>query len=116
VADPHRESKRGRRWPWVFVALALAFGLGSLGCFEGFDLEDKEPPPGYAGGVCLPQGCYEAVECLVEHDICVDPADPCRGIYCGGNGTCTIDMTKGNQPLCVCDVGFSNETYAYFCI
>jgi hypothetical protein len=99
-------------WPPLGAVLIVSLGFG---CFKGYDLEDKEPPPGYAGGFCLPEGCYDAVECLVEHNVCVDPFDPCRGIYCGGHGTCAIDMTNGNQPLCVCDLGYTNDAYAFFC-
>lgn len=104
--------RAARTW---LALLSLALGSASA-CFTGYDLEDKEPPPGFPGGVCLPEGCYGAVECMVEEDVCIDPVDPCKGVYCGGHGTCAIDMTMGNQPFCVCDPGYSNETYAFFCI
>jgi hypothetical protein len=112
VAIPDHGPAARRRWPWLLLMLVTSSGLA---CFHGFDLEDKQPRPGYAGGVCLPDGCYDAVECLVEENICVDPFDPCRGVYCGGNGTCAIDMTNDNQPLCVCDPGTTNTQFAYFC-
>jgi hypothetical protein len=111
VALPHR-SQRGLGLGLFGMMMLASLGLG---CFTGYDLEDKQAPPGYAGGICLPQGCYDAVECLTEHDVCFDPAEPCRGIYCGGHGTCTIDMNNDDQPLCVCDPGYTNEVYAFFC-
>jgi hypothetical protein len=102
-------------------ARTLALLLGTLvglvsGCFSGYDLEDKEPPPGFPGGICLPEGCYGAVECLTSEDVCIDPTDPCKGIYCGGNGTCAIDLQNDNLPFCVCDPGYTNEMYAFFCM
>ncbi|NVB37996.1 hypothetical protein G6O69_09145 [Pseudenhygromyxa sp. WMMC2535] len=96
------------------LALGVLFGLGA--CFSGADLDDKEPPPGYAGGSCVEgQGCRVPALCYEGPEVCYDPTDPCEGFYCGGHGTCTIDMDNGNRPLCVCELGYSNETYAFYC-
>ena len=98
--------------------ILLAALLGSVGagaCYRGYDLEDKEPPPGHAGGACLMQGCYDMGQCYEDEQICYDPADPCKGIYCGGNGVCGVDIDTG-LPFCQCDPGFSNETYAFYCM
>lgn len=95
---------------------AVVFTLGlALGCYHGFDVEEKQPPPGHAGGTCLDQGCYNAGVCYVEENVCLDPADPCKGIYCGGHGTCGVDLDT-NYPFCSCDGGYANEPYAYFCV
>jgi hypothetical protein len=96
------------------VASVLALGL-ALGCYQGFDVEDKEPPPGHPGGTCLNQGCYGAGQCYVQENVCLDPADPCKGIYCGGSGTCGIDLDT-NYPFCNCDAGYTNQPYAYYCV
>lgn len=102
--------------PRVLVALALAalIGVAFGGCYRGFDVEDKQPPPGHAGGACVVEGCYLPYACIEEHQVCYDPSDPCKGIYCGGYGTCGFDMSTG-LPFCSCDPGFTNEVYAYFC-
>jgi hypothetical protein len=92
------------------LVLALVFG-----CYHGFDVEEKEPPPGHPGGTCLPEGCYGANECYAEEDVCLDPVDPCKGIYCAGFGSCGVDLDT-NRPFCSCDSGYTNEPYAYFCI
>ena len=98
------------------LAYCLALGVAAVfGCYRGFDVEDKQPPPGHAGGTCLQGGCYNGVQCYAEENICLDPADPCKGIYCGGNGSCGIDIDT-NYPFCACDPGYTNEPYAYFCI
>lgn len=107
VAAPHRR----------LAALAFAFAASMglvVGCYHGFDVEDKEPPPGHPGGTCLPAGCYDAGVCHPQENVCLDPADPCKGIYCGGHGTCGIDIDT-NYPFCSCDPGYSNDPYAYFC-
>jgi hypothetical protein len=96
------------------TAIVLALGL-VLGCYQGFDVEDKEPPPGHPGGTCLNENCYDPGACYVEENVCIDPADPCKGIYCAGHGTCGIDIDT-NHPFCSCDAGYTNEPYAYFCI
>ncbi|PRP93636.1 hypothetical protein [Enhygromyxa salina] len=93
----------------------LAVLLASVGCYRGFDVEDKQPPPGYPGGSCLVgSGCNQGAQCLAEAQVCIDPLDPCKGIYCGGNGSCSFDLDT-NAPFCACDPGFTNESFAFFC-
>jgi hypothetical protein len=58
--------------------------------------------------------CYLPAVCIDEHEVCHDPFDPCKGIYCSGNGTCGVDMAT-SLPFCVCDPGYTNQAYAYFC-
>jgi hypothetical protein len=93
--------------------VGLSLGLG-LGCYHGFDVEDKQPPAGYPGGQCMGGACYGTTECVADENVCIDPADPCKGIYCGGNGACGLDLDT-NLPFCTCDPGYTNEIYAYFC-
>lgn len=100
---------RQLRWlaPWLVVVLG--------GCYTGGELEDKEPPPGYPGGFCLaPEAtCNSGLVCF-DDSICYDPAEPCKGVFCGGNGVCVIDVDDG-APRCMCDPGYTNETYSHFC-
>ncbi|RMG98398.1 MAG: hypothetical protein D6705_05985 [Deltaproteobacteria bacterium] len=99
----------------VFAFLALA------GCFRGGERE-KEPPPGYAGGLCLaptaamPQPhCVDGSVCNAERGFCYDPFDPCRGFFCGGSdrGACVVDAE--NLPSCTCFAGYSTEQYELLC-
>lgn len=99
----------------ALAAALVGLGVGVSGCYRGFDVDDKQPPPGYAGGQCLPAGCYEPAACLDGENICLDTLDPCKGVYCGGYGTCGIDLDT-NIPFCACDPGYTNEPYAYFCV
>ena len=95
------------------VALVGALGLLGAGCYSGAELEDKEPPPGYPGGRCLDTGgCLDGI-CL-DGEACFDPDDPCKGFYCGGNGSCMVEVDDG-APMCMCDLGYSNAPYTYFC-
>lgn len=106
-----------RRTRGLLAALGLTalIGVGFGGCYRGFDVEDKEPPPGHAGGSCVLDGdCYAPYACIADEDVCYDPTDPCKGIYCSGHGTCGFDMNTG-YPFCSCDAGYTNEVYAYFC-
>lgn len=103
----------GRRTLAAF-ALAALTGAGFGGCYRGFEIEDKQPPPGHAGGSCVNDGCYLPYACILDHQICYEPTDPCKGIYCGGHGTCGLDMAT-NLPFCSCDLGYENQAYAYFC-
>jgi hypothetical protein len=113
--SPRRSKRRSAR----VLALGL-FGLGFVGsvgvggCYHGFDVEDKQPPPGHAGGSCVLDDCYQPYACISAEQVCYDPLDPCKGIYCSGHGTCVFDM-GANLPVCSCDVGYSNDPYAYFC-
>jgi hypothetical protein len=97
------------------LVLAALTGAGFGGCFHGFDVEDKEPPPGHPGGACVTGGCYVPSVCITDEDVCYDPMDPCKGIYCGGHGTCGLDMAT-QLPFCSCDLNYTNEPYAYYCI
>jgi hypothetical protein len=98
----------------VALALAALTGAGFGGCYRGFDVEDKQPRPGHPGGACVLDDCYEPSVCIIDQQVCYDPTDPCKGIYCGGNGTCGLDMAT-SLPFCSCDLGYGNEAYAYFC-
>ncbi|PRP97561.1 hypothetical protein ENSA5_32540 [Enhygromyxa salina] len=89
-------------------------GLVLGGCYSGFDVEDKQPPAGFPGGKCLGSVCNQGVECIVDEQVCVDLVDPCKGIYCGGNGACGVDLDT-SLPFCTCNPGYTNEMYAYFC-
>jgi hypothetical protein len=98
----------------VALALGALTSAGFGGCYRGFDVEDKQPPPGHPGGACVLDDCYDPAACMTDHDVCYDPLDPCKGIYCAGHGACGLDMST-NRPFCSCDVGYTNEVYAYFC-
>jgi hypothetical protein len=93
------------------MAMATATG----GCFKGGELEDKEPPPGYPGGFCQAPAatCNPGLQCLND-SICYDPNEPCKGIFCGGNGVCALDMDT-LTPICLCNPGYEDETYSHFC-
>ena len=99
------------------LALLLTTSLGAAlgGCYSGFDVEDKEPPPGYPGGVCYNDACQPGATCHEDEQVCVDLVDPCKGFYCGGAGLCTVDLDTF-LPVCTCDAGYSNEMYAYYCM
>jgi hypothetical protein len=96
------------------MLLAALLGAGFGGCYRGSELEFKQPPPGHAGGQCIGGECYGQYACITDESVCYDPADPCKGIYCSGYGTCALDIDT-NIPVCVCDPGFDNELFAYFC-
>jgi hypothetical protein len=102
--------------PTVARRTLAALVLAALaGCFHGFDVEDKEPPPGYPGGSCVAEDCYPPADCITDENVCYDTTDPCKGIYCGGHGTCGFDMDT-QLPFCSCDLNYTNEPYAYYCI
>lgn len=104
-----RVSRHGRgRW----FGAALLGALLAAGCYEGPG--PKEPPPGSPGGFCAPGGLCEAPTsvCDPEGDYCYDQFNVCRGFFCGGHGLCTPEDGK---PTCVCDPGYTNETYALYC-
>lgn len=101
--------------PVAAPRIALLALVGVVACYHGYDVEDKQVPPGYAGGQCQGSACIDGSVCYVDEGVCIDPLDPCKGIYCAGYGTCAIDY-ETNIPFCTCDPGFTNEPYAYFCI
>jgi len=102
------------RSPRIHALLGLLVLLCLPACYRGGERE-KEPPPGYPGGFCLaPSGtCYDGACDIPGGAYCYDPADPCRGIFCGGNGSCLPNAEA--KPTCACDPGYSNATYALFC-
>jgi len=100
------------------VGILLGLGLAALSasaCFHGADRE-KDAPPGSVGGLCLaPDGhCDEGV-CNKDKNYCFSAKNPCEGFFCGGSdrGTCVLDNDQ--QPSCVCNVGYNNETFALYC-
>jgi hypothetical protein len=103
----------GRGWG-IGVALLLVLGLGDA-CYHGGE-RDKEAPAGLFGGQCLaPDGhCQEGL-CNRERNFCYDPADPCKGFFCGGEerGLCT--PAENGEPSCQCALGFNNEQYDLYC-
>jgi len=97
------------------MALLLVMGL-SQGCYQGGDRE-KDPPPGLPGGLCLaPDGHCQGGQCNRERNFCYDPADPCNGFFCGGEGRgfCFPD-SQTLQPSCMCQAGYNNDQYDLYC-
>lgn len=97
------------------MALLAAFSL-SQGCYRGGE-RDKDPPPGLPGGLCLaPDGSCAEGMCNLQRNYCYDPADPCRGFFCGGEerGMCFTDPATF-LPTCSCDVGYNNDQYPLYC-
>ncbi len=96
------------------LGLIGLIGLSSA-CYSGPGL--LEPEPGTPGGQCLePEGLCEQFlwQCEPAGRYCYDPADPCRGVLCGGNGQCSVDDDT-MLPVCTCDFGFQNQAYALYC-
>ncbi|MEM7153768.1 MAG: hypothetical protein AAF799_13050 [Myxococcota bacterium] len=85
-------------------------------CYRGGE-RDKDPPPGLPGGLCLaPDGSCAEGQCNLESNFCYDPADPCRGFFCGGDerGMCFTDPATF-LPTCSCAVGYNNDQFALYC-
>jgi len=100
-----------------FLLAALSVGLlVAGGCYQGGE-RDKEAPPGYPGGFCLPtESCYEPNwHCNPDGLYCYNVQDPCEGVFCGGHGECAID-SKSGLPVCACEFGYSNEMYSLYCL
>lgn len=98
----------------MFQALVAAAVLVT-GCFEGAE-RDKPAPPGNLGGLCLaPDGHCTEGQCNQDKNYCFDAINPCEGFFCGGEdrGVCILD--QANQPSCVCNPGFNNDTFALYC-
>ncbi len=102
-------------------ARLLVASLALSACFRGGERE-KEPPPGYAGGLCLaptattPQPhCVDGSVCNADRGFCYDPFDPCRGFFCGGpeRGACMVDMD--GMPSCICSMEYSTDQYELLC-
>ena len=53
--------------------------------------------------LCEPVGLY-----------CYDTAAPCRGVLCGGHGSCSVGAETG-LPTCACEPGYNNFEYALIC-
>ncbi len=121
TVPPARRDARCRPRARLRSVAALGLLLSATGCFRGGERE-KEPPPGYAGGLCLaptttmPEPhCVDGSLCNVDRGFCYDPFDPCRGFFCGGSdrGQCTVD--QDNLPMCMCLPGYSTERYELLC-
>lgn len=95
------------------AALAVCATLVTA-CYEGPG--PLEPPPGSPGGACYePLGTCDQPNwvCEPEGRYCYDPAQPCRGVFCGEHGVCQAD--KAGLPVCYCDLGYSNAAYSLYC-
>ena len=110
----HRSSGPDRSQRAAAGLLAAGLGLGLAACFTGAELEDKEPPAGHPGGLCLQGDTCEDGGVCSEGGACYDPDDPCKGFSCGGNGMCMIDG-QDYFPYCECDPGYDNAQYLYYC-
>ncbi|MEZ4429368.1 MAG: hypothetical protein R3A51_16965 [Nannocystaceae bacterium] len=109
-----RGTNRGR--PSHLLGVFLFLGAAALACYSGGERE-KEPPPGYPGGLCRSEPmtpCEEPALCDLEGGYCYDPDDPCTGVFCGGFGECFIDQSS-LLPQCRCDPGYFNERYFLIC-
>lgn len=102
------------------ASLASSFLCGLLllaagACYEGPG--PLEPAPGSPGGLCIePEGACDEVfwPCEPVGRFCYDAASVCRGVLCGGHGTCSKDKTT-KLPVCTCEPGYSNVEYALLC-
>jgi hypothetical protein len=96
------------------IIATFALVLVPAGCFRGAERE-KNPPPGSPGGQCAaPDGRCKESACNREKNYCYDPADPCRGFFCGGSDRGTCDVVDG-LPVCSCHVGYDNQDYDLYC-
>ena len=103
--------------------LAVA-GLSTLllaNCYRGGERE-KEPPPGYAGGLCLAPTqtnpsphCEDGFVCIPDPGFCYDPFDPCEGVFCGGSDRGMCQVTQDGLPSCACLPGYSTEQFELLC-
>ncbi len=50
--------------------------------------------------------CEQGKECDTNHN-CVNPASPCEGIDCGGNGTCVV--SQNNLAFCDCNENYYDD-------
>ncbi len=50
--------------------------------------------------------CETGKECDTNHN-CVNPASPCEGIDCGGNGTCVV--SQNNLAFCDCNDNYYDD-------
>ena len=95
------------------VGLGLGVGLG--GCYHGFDVEDKQPPPGHPGGSCVQDDCYQPYACISAEQVCLRPRRSVQGHLLLRPRDSACSTWARTSPVCSCDVGYSNEVYAYFC-
>lgn len=85
-----------------------------VACFKGGE-RDKDPPPGLPGGQCLaPDGTCDEGVCNRMRNYCYDPADPCRGFFCGGQERGNCSPSDG-QPECTCVPPYNNEQFDLYC-
>lgn len=98
------------------LALVPVLVLGVAGsCYEGPG--PLEPAPGSPGGLCHePEGSCDEVfwPCEPVGRFCYDAANVCRGVLCGGHGTCSKDK-ETKLPVCTCEPGYGNFEYALIC-
>lgn len=107
-----------RKLAWSTSGSSLLCGLllamaGS--CYEGPG--PLEPAPGAPGGLCHePEGVCDEIfwPCEPVGRFCYDAANVCRGVLCGGHGTCSKDKTT-KLPVCTCEPGYGNFEYALIC-
>jgi hypothetical protein len=108
---------RARLRRLVVGVVSGCLSLALAACYSGGERE-KEAPNGYPGGLCIDDGvtapaCEDALWICVDGEFCMDPDDPCNGVFCGGAGECNVN--DQDVPYCLCDVGFNNERYYLVC-
>ena len=100
----------------LLTALLAVGGVVAGACYDG--VGELEPAPGEPGGLCIePEGsCAQAFwPCEPVGRFCYDAALPCRGVLCGGHGTCSVGSESG-LPECTCEVGYSNAEFSLLCL
>lgn len=108
--------KSRRKLASLSVGSTLLCGLLLMpGCYEGPG--PLEPAPGAPGGLCHePEGTCDEIfwPCEPVGRFCYDAANVCRGVLCGGHGTCSKDKAT-KLPVCTCEPGYNNVEYALIC-
>ena len=101
--------------PYPMLALCLV-GLALTACYQGGDRE-KEPPPGYAGGLCNAGACQDGSVCdpTLGVGVCYFPDDPCHGFYCGGEDRGACVPGPDNRPTCACNFEWIAEPNPLYC-
>ncbi len=109
-SDRHSDRRLGAWCRSLACGLLLAGG-----CYDGPGT--LEPEPGTPGGLCLePEGACDEVAWICESvgRFCYDVTAPCRGVLCGGHGTCSVGAETG-LPACECEPGYNNLEYSLIC-